>query len=356
MSTKRSAATLLVLTCIAAGARAEPARDATLAIASVENRSGATADQAALMGDLFTATLVNDGKIRMVERAQIARVMKEQAMAQSGAMSDEVQIKVAQLVGAHWIMIASVQGDGSGQVLSARAIDSSSGNVVFADTLKLANADQFSAGVRQLARKLQDKLVGSDTAGAAADAVGDFDPSLIKEASRQLARLLAVRFPRVEGKLVEVIPNGTASCAFPDWKLLFANERFIVAGMDSVTGQELEKGIFLLKTVSDTGCSGRIKSGGPDEISNGDVLRSRPLKIAMDPLRVGAGTDPAMGKLFSDEARESLKNQAAFDLSGDAQVSLIGSITGGKGHRVIEVQALEKGGAVIQRWDLTGTF
>jgi hypothetical protein len=338
----------------AAAAGAEPVKDATLAIASVDARAGATADQASLLGDLFTATLVNDGKVRVVERAQIAKVMKEQALAQSGMMSDDAQIQLGKLVGARWMVVAAVAVEGRGFVLSARAIDSTSAQIAFADSIKLASSDQLSAGARQLARKLQDKLVGSATAGG--EAVGDFDPTLVKEAARQLARLLAVRFPKVEGRLREVVPDGSSSCRFSDWRSTFAGQRFTVAGIDSVTGQELEKGIFLLKNISDKGCSGRVKSTGADEISDNDVLRSLPLAVSLDPLRVGPGTDPAMGKLFSEETGESLKNQAAFKVTSDAQVNLVGSISGGKGHRVIEVQALEKGGAIIQRWDLTGSF
>lgn len=349
---------LLACAAFAVAARAEPARDATLAIASVEARGGASADQAATLSDLFTATLVNDGKIRVVERSQIARIMKEQALAQSGMMSDDAQIQIGKLAGARWMVVATVASEGRGLLLSVRAIDSTSAQIAFADSLKLGSSDQLSAGARQLARKLQDKLVGSSTSLAAGgEAVGDFDPTLVKEASRQLARLLAVRFPKVEGRLREVIPNGSSSCRFPDWRSEFPGQHFTVAGIDSVTGQELEKGIFLLKVISDKGCSGRIKSSGADEISDNDIIRSQPLKVAMDPLRVGPGTDPAMGKLFSDETAESLKNQAAFVFStGEAQVQLIGSISGAKGHRIIEVQALEKGGAVLQRWDLTGAF
>ena len=348
---RRPASPSSLLTCacaallLATAVRAEPAKDATLAIASIDARGGASADQAALLSDLFTATLVNDGKIRVVERAQIAKVMKEQALA---------QIQIGKLANARWVVVASVAAEGKGLILSARAIDSTTAQIAFADSLKIASSEQLSAAARQLARKLQDKLVGSATAGG--EVVGDFDPSLVKEAARQLARLLAVRFPKVEGRLAEVIPDGTASCHFPDWRSEFAGQRFTVAGIDSVTGQELEKGIFLLKNISDKGCTGRIKSGGADEISNGDVLRSRPLKVAMDPLRVGPGTDPAMGKVFSAETAESLKNQGAFDVSSEAQVQLVGSISGGKGHRVIEVQALEKSGTVLQRWDLTGGF
>ena len=120
--------------------------------------------------------------------------------------------------------------------------------------------------------------------------------------------------------------------------------------------RETEKGIFLITSVSEKGCSGRVKRTGGDEVSNGDLIRSMPLKVSMAALSVGAGTDPQVGQILSQETRESLKNQPTFIVGDDAQVSFVGRIGGARGHRVIEVQALDKSGAVLQRWDLTGLF
>src|SRR5207248_1637885 len=72
---------------------------ATVAIAEVTARGNADADMASEVNDALTDQLVGDGRFRVVERQQIAKVMKEQMLSQSGATSDEVQVKVAQLVG-----------------------------------------------------------------------------------------------------------------------------------------------------------------------------------------------------------------------------------------------------------------
>ncbi|MBS2022870.1 MAG: hypothetical protein JST92_10695 [Deltaproteobacteria bacterium] len=334
---------------------AQANKDQTIAFAGIDAREGATSDQAAHFGDLLTATLVNDGKLRVVERAQIAKVMKEQALASSGVMSDEVQIKVANLVGARYLALGSIAREGRSWTLNLRAIDSSTAQIASADTQKIGGADQLEAAARTMARRLTDKLLGTKTSGAG-EVVGDFDPSLIKEASRQLARMLAARFPKVEGKLVNSLPNDTSSCHFPDTRGIFKGERFELSGYDMVTEHDAQKGYFLLTDFTETSCSGRIKKTAPTEISDGDTIRSMALKVAMDPLEVGAGVEPELGKLFSNETKESLKNQPQFDLNGEAQIFLSGRIVGGKGHRAIEVQAQDKSGNVIQRWDLTGAF
>jgi|GEM_PF-1681693 len=344
------------ISCVTfSSARAEPAADATLALTAFEARAGVTADDAALVADLVTATLVNDGKLRIVERAQLAKVMKEQALAASGAMSDQAQIKVAQLVGAHWIFVGSLQGHKKGYALSGRAIDSSSGQVAFADSVPIESKDLLSAGARQLAHKLQDALVGGKK--TASTNLDDYDVPQLKEAARQLAQAIAARFPKIEGHLVEVLPNNSASCHFADPKSAFNGERFAVSGHDSVTEQMAEKGYYLVTEVSERGCNGRLRPSGHDEISNGDLIRSLPLKVSMKPLEVGAGTDPQVSEILSKECAESLKNQPGFELADAPQIALVGRIGGARGHRVIEVQALDaKSRTVLQRWDLTGSF
>src|SRR5207244_10408027 len=125
----------MLLGLAAPWARAEPAKDRTLAIAAIEARGGAPADLASAAADALTAQLVADGALRVVERQQLARVMKEQALAQSGAMSDEVQVELAKLVGARWIAIGAVQMTSRGYSVSLRAMDSTTAQVAFADSV-----------------------------------------------------------------------------------------------------------------------------------------------------------------------------------------------------------------------------
>src|SRR3989442_712217 len=175
-------ATLLL--CLAAfSAAAEPPKDRTLAIAAIEARGGASADLASMAEDALTAQLVSDGALRVVERQQLARVMKEQALAQSGAMSDEVQIELAKLVGARWIAVGAVKQTGRGYSLSLRAMDSNTAQVAFADSVKVGSDEQVEDGARQLALRLEAKLSGGK-APEGAQAVGNFDPGEVKDLAR----------------------------------------------------------------------------------------------------------------------------------------------------------------------------
>jgi hypothetical protein len=345
-------ATSILLLSFAAAAQQD-----TLAIASVENRGGAGSDQAALVGDAITGTLVKDNKLRLVERAKLATVMKEQLLVSSGVMSDEVQIKVASLTGARFLFAGWVQRDGSTYSVGGNVMDSSTAQLVFSDSLKVGTVDQLTAGARQFARMLQDKLTGSNSAVAQGESVGDFDPVMVKEAARRFARTVAARFPRITGKLREVLPTNSSSCSLSDSKSAFAGQLFEIGGTDSVTGQLQHKGTFQLRLIDGNGgCSGAFIAGKMAPVEDGDSLTSVPLAVSMDPLRNGPGTDAQVAKAFSEEARESLKSQAAFVVSDKPLVTLVGSISGTKTNQLIDVQAMDKRGTALEHWQLNERF
>ena len=339
-------------------AQPAPAPDRTLAVAAVEARGGATADQAAEMSDALTAQLVSDGRVRVVERQQIAKVMKEQALSLSGAMSDEVQIKLAQLVGARWIAVGAVQTKGKGLLLSLRAMDSSTAQVAFADALKVGSEDQIEGGAKQLARKLTEKLIGPAPAGgaqAATEAVGDFDVGQVKDGARQLARSLALRFPRLNGRVTDSLPDGTVSCSFGGGQP-FVGQFFEIDGKDEVTQMDSKKGYFLLKSISAQGCSGKARRERGADIAKGDALNALPLKINLESLEAGPGAQPELSKLLADETRSALDAVPNFQVANDPQLTAIGRVSGPRGRRTVELQVVDQGGNIIQKLELSGTF
>ena len=354
----RSFLALSLTLALPALAQTASGNDKTIAVASVDARGGATADEASEMSDALTSQLVADGRVRVVERQQIAKVMKEQALSQSGAMSDEVQIKLAQLVGARWIAVGAVQGRGKGLLLSLRAMDSSTAQVAFAESLKVGGEDQIEGGAKQLARKLTGKLIGpAPTGGAQAsnEVVGDFDVGQVKDGAKQLARSLALRFPRLSGRVTETLPDGTASCAFSGAQP-FAGQFFEIRGKDEVTQMDSKKGYFLLSSISAQGCSGKTRREGGADIAKGDALNALPLKINLDALEPGPGTQPELAKLLADETRSALDTVPNFQVTSDPQLTALGRVSGPRGHRTVELQVVDKGGNVVQKLDLPASF
>jgi hypothetical protein len=340
-------------------AQPAPAKDQpTLAIADVTARGGADPEDASEMNDALTEQLVSDGRLRIVERQQLARVMKEQALSQSGAMSDEAQVKLAQLVGARWIVVGALQKKGRSLLLSLRALDSSSAQVAFAQSLKVGTAEQIEAGSQQLARRLEDKLLGpgAGSGQASTNAVGDFDANEVKDGARQLARSLGARLPKLTGRLVNALPDGTSSCAFDNGQP-FAGEMFEVSGKDEVTEQDTKKGYFLLKSFSAKGaCSGRVKRERGAMIVDGDTLTAVPLKISVEALEPGAGVQPELAKLLAEELRAALEGMPQFQLSNDPQITATGRVSGSRGSRSVVLQVVDKSGNVLQKLDQPSSF
>lgn len=348
--------TLLALLLTSTAALAQTPAPATLAIAEIAAR-GVDADTAGEMNDALVAQLVADGRVKVVERQQIAKVMKEQALSQSGAMSDEVQIKVAQLVGARWIVVGSVQQRGRGLILSVRALDSSSAQVAYAENLKVGSEDQVEAGSKQLARKMTDKLLGPGAgaqAQASSEVVGDFDAGQVKDGARMAARSLALKFPKVTGKLVNVLPNSTSSCRLDGQA--FTGEFFEVSALDDVTGQNTKKGYFLLSAYGANGCSGRVKKDGGNPIVDGDTVTSMPIKISVEAVEAGPGAQPELAKLFQDEVRNALDGMPQFQVASEPQVTATGRVSGPRGNRSVDLQVIDKNGNALGKVSLTAAF
>ena len=355
------AETMRVLPMIlAAAALAQPAlaqapAQQTLAIASIEARNGASPAQASEMNDSLTAALVADGRLRIVERQQIARVMKEQALSMSGAVSDDSQVKVAQLLGARFIATGSVQPSGRSWSLTLHAMDSSTAQVVFADTVTLGTASQLNAGAKQLALKMADKIAGGAGAGGPVEIVGDFDNAQVKDSARGVARSLAMRFPKLSGEVVEYLPDGSLTCGFQGAQP-FAGQFFEIYGKDEVTGQTSRKGFFLLKSSAAGGCSGKAKNDRGAAITIGDQLISVPLKVNVESLEPGPGAQPELAKFLADEIRAALDTVPNFRVASDPQLTAIGRVSGPRGRRNVELQLVDKGGNIVQKLDVAGSF
>jgi hypothetical protein len=328
----------------------------TLAIAEVTARGNAGPDLASDVDGALTDQLVADGRFRVVERQQLAKVMKEQALAQSGVLSDEVQVKVAQLVGARFIVLGTVGTKGTAYVVSLRALDSGSAQVAFSETLRVGSDEQVEPGAKQLARRLADKLLGPGaTAQAPADVLGDFDAAQVKDSAREVARSLALRFPKLTGTIVNALPNGTASCSFSSGQP-FKGEFFEISGRDDVTEQETRKGWFMLSSWSRNGCSGRIKREAGGVIEDGDTLTSLPLKIGVEVVQPGPGTQPELASLLASELRAALDSMPQFQLATDPQLTATGRVSGSRGRRSVDLQVIDKGGNVVQKVSLPGSF
>ena len=349
---------LVPLAALALAFPAAAAGKDTLAIVEVETAGYASADDAGAVSDAMTGALVADGRVKVVERQELRRVMREQMLSQTGAVGDDVQIKVGKLFGARWVAVVKVRGDGGGYALQFKALETNSGIIAAAESLKTQSAGQLEAAAKKLAVMAVDRLVGGAPRVATKGAGVDYDPAQMSEAGRGLSQLIARRFPPLEGHIVDSMPTGTATCALPGAGG-FEGERFEIVGYDEVTEQSQRKGLFLLTAYSDSLCSGRLKVEHGTPVEGKDRLKSLPIKISLDPLETAGGADADMAKSLFDETKAFLKLIPQFELTtaAEAQLTTAARISGPRGQRSIQVQVMNaKSGAVIRQLDLVGTF
>src|SRR5262249_8700555 len=158
---------------------------------------------------------------------------------------------------------------------------------------------------------------------------------------------LAMRFPKLTGTIVNALPNGTASCSFSSGQP-FKGEFFEISGRDEVTEQETRKGWFLLSTWSKNGCSGRVKRDRGGIPQDGDTLPPLPTKTGAEALRPGPGTQPELASLLPNELRAALDAIPQFQVANAPQLTATGRVSGPRGRRSVDLQVIDKAGAVVQ--------
>jgi hypothetical protein len=189
----------------------------------------------------------------------------------------------------------------------------------------------------------------------AVQGVGNFDPGEVKDGARALARSLALRMPGVTGRVTLALPDDTLNCAF-DEGAPFQGQFFEVRGKDEVTESEVVKGYFLLRTVSRTGCTGRVKREPGANVEEGDQLVSVPVKISVEPIEAGAGADAALAKVLTEETRVAIANFPQFTVAQDAQLTALGRVSGSRGRRTMTFQVIDKKGNAVRKLEVPGSF
>ena len=91
-------------------------------------------------------------------------------------------------------------------------------------------------------------------------------------------------------------------------------------------------------------------------IESGDQLLSMPLKISLQPMEAGAGAEPALAKVLTEETRAAIGSFPQFTLASDAQLTALGRVSGPRGRRSLSLQVMDKQGNAVQKIDVPGDF
>lgn len=100
----------------------------------VEGRAPLTGERAA---EALATKLVNLRRFRVIERAALDQIMKEQALNMSGMVDESQAIQLAKLVGADALVMGSLVGSSGGTSVGTRVIDTETGVTLTAHTCAL---------------------------------------------------------------------------------------------------------------------------------------------------------------------------------------------------------------------------
>lgn len=108
---------------------------APLVAVSDLNPRGIAANDASIITDRLRAELLQTGKVRVLERAEMDKILKEQAFQNSGACDQsECAVEMGKLLSVDRMMVGSVGRIGTLYTLSTRILDVRTGEVLFTAT------------------------------------------------------------------------------------------------------------------------------------------------------------------------------------------------------------------------------
>ncbi len=97
-----------------------------------------------LVSSVITTVLVKDHNLLVVERSQLAKVIDELALGQTGLVDESKTLEVGRLAGAQGLVIGSVSEAGDRYLVSARVVSVGTGQVVLAEETQLPAADMVA--------------------------------------------------------------------------------------------------------------------------------------------------------------------------------------------------------------------
>jgi Tol biopolymer transport system component len=152
---KKVTLSLIVIVCIAA------AEQPAVAIIEFEAKN---CDQgiADAVGEILRTEIIATGKYRVIERAQLARVMEEHAFQLSGLVDASTVAELGKLVGADYVAVGSVSGLGGTYTMAVRFIDVETAEAALGRT----ETARDEAGLPDVCRRLASALTGLPYSGS----------------------------------------------------------------------------------------------------------------------------------------------------------------------------------------------
>ena len=129
----------------------------TMAVNDFEAQ-GVSSGDAAVVADLFRNEIVKGRIFNVVEKANMDKILAEQAFQQTGCTTQECAVKLGRILNVRYLVIGSFGKLLEQYVISVRVVDVESAAIVYSDVLQTEGADKVGTGVHELARRLTEAV------------------------------------------------------------------------------------------------------------------------------------------------------------------------------------------------------
>ncbi|MCX7021255.1 MAG: hypothetical protein NTW26_03070, partial [bacterium] len=224
---------ILLALLVVAGLAEQPA----IAIIDLEAKLCAK-DLADAVSDILRTEVIDSGRFRVIERAQLAEVIKEHAFQLSGMVDESTIAEFGKLVGADYVALGSVSVLGGTYTVTLRFIDVETAEAVLGKT----ESTNSQSGLPDVCRRLAAALTGLPYSGTSGDdgsstatsSTGDDGSSSAPSSSGRIAGKIGLAGP------VQITGEGAGDLA--------RSKTEIIAAVSSALGPARQQYNELLKT------------------------------------------------------------------------------------------------------------
>ncbi len=129
----------------------------TLAVSDFEAQ-GVSGGDAAVVADLFRNEIVRGGVFSVVEKANMTKILEEQAFQQTGCTTQECAVKIGKILNVKYLVVGGFGKLLDQYVINVRVVDVESAGVVYSDVRQISDPGKVSEGVHDLAASLTEAV------------------------------------------------------------------------------------------------------------------------------------------------------------------------------------------------------
>ena len=132
-------------------------KERTMAVANFEPQNVSAGDSA-VISDMLRNKLINEGTFNIVEKANMDKVLSEQAFQQTGCTSQECAVKLGKILNVRYLVVGSFGKVMDAYMLSMRVIDVETAKAIYSDEAEGKNLAEMREGIKAMAERLTEAV------------------------------------------------------------------------------------------------------------------------------------------------------------------------------------------------------